>query len=192
MTGRPVRTVGVAIAVPEPYGSRLQAHRASFGDPRGRTVPTHITLLPPTELPAGSSSGNGTAVDAGVADSLSRDVEAHLAAVAASVAPFEVVLRGTASFRPVSPVVYVPLVDGGEQCGRLERLVRSGPLAREVAFAFHPHVTVAHGLPDEVLDEATAALAGFECRFAVDHLHLYENGADGVWRTDRSFRFGVR
>ena len=62
-------------------------------------------------------------------------VEAHLAAVAASVAPFEVVLRGTASFRPVSPVVYVPLVEGGEQCGRLEQLVRSGPLAREVAFA---------------------------------------------------------
>jgi 2'-5' RNA ligase len=191
MTGRPVRTVGVAIAVPEPYGSRLQAHRASFGDPRGRTVPTHITLLPPTELPAGSSSSNGTAV-AGPADSLSRDVETHLAAVAASVAPFEVVLRGTASFRPVSPVVYVPLVEGGKECGRLEQLVRSGPLAREVAFAFHPHVTVAHGLPDEVLDQAAAALAGFECRFEVGDLHLYEYGTDGVWRAEQTFPFGVR
>lgn len=191
MTGRPVRTVGVAIAVPEPYGSRLQAHRASFGDPRGRTVPTHITLLPPTELPAGSSSSNGTAV-AGAADGLSRDVETHLAAVAASVAPFEVVLRGTASFRPVSPVVYVPLVEGGKECGRLEQLVRSGPLAREVAFAFHPHVTVAHGLPDEVLDQAAAALAGFECRFEVGDLHLYEYGTDGVWRAEQTFPFGVR
>lgn len=178
-TGRRVRTVGVAIAVPEPFGSRLQTHRASFGDPRGRSIPTHITLLPPTEVP-----------DAG--PDLGVDVGTHLASVAASCAPFGVHLRGTASFRPVSPVVFVPLLEGVRECAALEQRVRSGPLAREVTFSYHPHVTVAHGLPDPRLDEASAVLADFECRFEVGDLHLYEYGSDGVWRAEQAFSFGVR
>ncbi|MGC5413367.1 2'-5' RNA ligase family protein, partial [Streptomyces sp. DT225] len=42
-------TLGVSIAVPEPYGSLLQERRASFGDPAAHGIPTHVTLLPPTE-----------------------------------------------------------------------------------------------------------------------------------------------
>ncbi|NEE18013.1 2'-5' RNA ligase family protein, partial [Streptomyces sp. SID7499] len=42
-------TLGVSIAVPEPYGSLLQDRRASFGDPAAFGIPTHVTLLPPTE-----------------------------------------------------------------------------------------------------------------------------------------------
>jgi hypothetical protein len=43
-------------------------------------------------------------------------------------APFEVHLRGSATFRPVSPVVFVPLVRGISECERVEAQVRSGPL----------------------------------------------------------------
>jgi hypothetical protein len=45
-------TLGVSIAVPEPYGSLLQERRAGFGDPAAHGIPTHVTLLPPTEVDA--------------------------------------------------------------------------------------------------------------------------------------------
>ncbi len=165
-------TVGVAIAIPDPYGRTLQQHRESFGDPLARSIPSHITLLPPTQRDAG------------------QDVSAHLAEVASRTAPFTIHLRGTASFRPVSPVVFVQVVEGIGQCELLEREVRSGPLTRTLSFPYHPHVTVAHDLPTEALDEAFSALADFQCRFEVAALHLYEHGADGVWRPEQTFPFG--
>ncbi len=39
-------TIGVAIAVPEPWAGELQRYRASFGDPLAEAIPTHITLVP--------------------------------------------------------------------------------------------------------------------------------------------------
>jgi 2'-5' RNA ligase len=45
-----VSTIGVAIAIPQPYGDELQRFRASFGDPQADAIPTHITLVPPTEV----------------------------------------------------------------------------------------------------------------------------------------------
>jgi hypothetical protein len=44
-------TIGVAIPIAEPYGSELQKYRADFGDPMASSIPTHVTLLPPTEVP---------------------------------------------------------------------------------------------------------------------------------------------
>ena len=44
------RTIGVAVPVPEPFGSLLRDARASFGDPMAATVPTHITLMPPIDV----------------------------------------------------------------------------------------------------------------------------------------------
>lgn len=43
-------TIGVSIAVPEPHGSKLQQLRAGFGDAAAHGIPTHVTLLPPTEV----------------------------------------------------------------------------------------------------------------------------------------------
>ncbi|HEX8498717.1 MAG TPA: 2'-5' RNA ligase family protein [Actinomycetales bacterium] len=181
------RTVGVAIAIPDPFGRRLQQHRASFGDPLAGSIPTHITLLPPTSLPPAATGGLG-GVTSG-ADASSDPVGEHLAAVAATAAPFRIRLRGTATFRPVSPVVFVQLVEGLGECELLERQVRQGPLQREIAFPYHPHVTIAHDLPEDRLDEAFEALADFDCRFVVSELHLYEHGSDGVWRPEQSFPF---
>jgi 2'-5' RNA ligase len=169
-----VRTIGVAIAIPEPHGGDLQSYRESYGDPLAAAIPTHVTLLPPTPLHASDFS----------------DVEEHLRKVALAEQPFELHLRGTGTFRPVSPVVFVQLVEGIGGCERLERAVRNGPLKRSLQFYYHPHVTVAHHLPDEALDRAFTELADFECRFRVEEFHLYEHGNDGVWRTRRAFGFG--
>lgn len=169
-----VHTIGVAIAIPLPYGDELAAWRSSFGDPLAASAPPHITLLPPTEL-------DGTCLDL---------VEDHLSGVAASREPFVVQLRGTATFRPVSPVVFVALARGISDCETLSKAIRTGPLPAELSFPYHPHVTVAHELPDVVMDRAFAALAGYEANFVVGAFGLYEHGTDGVWRKHRDFRLG--
>ena len=43
-------TIGVSLAVPEPWGQELQDYRVSLGDQAAVHIPTHITLLPPTDV----------------------------------------------------------------------------------------------------------------------------------------------
>jgi len=163
--------IGVAIPVPDPFGPVLQGARARFGDPLADSIPPHITLLGPT------------VVEPADLDAISD----HLASVATGVGAFTLHLRGTGSFRPVSPVVFMQVAEGIAQCERLERAVRSGPLAQEVRFNYHPHVTVAHEVPDADLDRAFMELAHYEARFPVDAFSVYEHGDDGVWRPERRF-----
>jgi len=114
-------------------------------------------------------------------------VDAHLAEVCGRHAPFTVHLRGTGTFRPVSDVVFVQVVEGISECERLERAVRCGPLEQELRFNYHPHVTVAHDVPAEALDRAFAELADFEASFQVEGVQVFEHGDDGVWRPVRDF-----
>jgi 2'-5' RNA ligase len=168
------REFGVAIGLPEPIHSELQGWREQLGDPNAADIPPHITLLPPTALD----------------EFRLHDVEEHLRQVAAAEEPFDVHLRGSSTFRPVSPVVFVPLAVGISGCERIEGKVRAGPLARELSFPYHPHVTVAHDVGDEMLDRAFAELASYEARFRVWGFTLFEQGPDSVWRPQRDFPFG--
>jgi 2'-5' RNA ligase len=170
-TSSRTRTIGVAIPIPEPYGSALQRVRESFGDPLARSIPTHITLLPPTEV---------------MADDLD-DIDKHLRTIAESEQPFDIHLRGTGTFRPVSPVVFVSVVLGISDCERIESRVRSGPLGRDLTFPYHPHVTVAHHLDDVLLDRAFTELSTFECDFEVDHFSLYVHEDENGWVPTRDF-----
>jgi len=146
--GAPSVRIGVAVPVPEPWGAELEGWRASFGDPQAASIPAHVTLLPPTAVGP---------------DDLAA-VEEHLAAAAAGVAPFPIHLRGTGTFRPVSPVVFVALATGIAGCER---------------FPYHPHVTVALGLEEEALDQAFMELAEFDAVFTVESIRLYELSDDG-------------
>ncbi|MGW5936772.1 2'-5' RNA ligase family protein [Streptomyces celluloflavus] len=169
-------TLGVSIAVPEPYGSFLQRRRAGFGDPAAHGIPTHITLLPPTEVDTEALPG----------------VERHLAEVAASFRPFPLQLAGTGTFRPLSPVVFVRVAEGEAGCAALQARIRaaSGPCARELQFPYHPHVTVAHAIAEEAMDRAHVELADFSATWTIDSFALYEQGADAVWRLEREYPFG--
>ena len=164
-------TIGVAIPIAEPYGSELQKFRADFGDPMASSIPTHVTLLPPTE----------------VADADLERVDQHLLRVAVRFPKFRIRLRGTATFRPISPVVFVTLAEGISSCEVLQSQVRSGPLQVELRFPYHPHVTVAHDLDKESLDRAYDTLSTYDCGFDATAFSRYEHGADGVWRPQRSF-----
>lgn len=172
MTARvATRTVGVALPVPDPWGSRIQQARRGYGEERAALIPTHITLLPPT--PA-------TEEQIGA-------LYQHLEALAAGFPPFRVVLRGTGSFRPVSEVVFIQVAQGVSPCEQLESAVRSGPIDRELAFPYHPHVTVAHDLPSDVLDRAFNDLADFAADFVATHFTLYAHDGDEAWRPVRHF-----
>jgi len=168
------RNIGVAIAIPPPHGRTLQAWRQRLGDPEAMRVPPHVTLLPPTAIPY---------------ERLDL-IEEHLRRIASEEAPFAMTLRGTGTFRPVSPVTFVQLAAGISDCERLERRVRSGPLHRELKFNYHPHVTVAQDVPDEALQQGFDALADFTATFDVPGFTLYEEGRDKVWRPQREFAFG--
>ncbi len=166
-------TIGVAIAIPEPWADELRQHRIAFGDPHAADVPPHVTLVPPTKVPQ-----------------TGEQLEDHLAAVASRHLAFRLRLRGTATFRPVSPVVFLSLAEGISSCELLAGDVLLGPLAQLRAFPYHPHVTVAHDLDDAALDHAFDTLAEFDCAFDVETFQLFVHGDDGVWRPLRDFKLG--
>ena len=166
-----MRTIGLAVAVPEPWGGWLQDYRTALGDLSAPGIPTHITVLPPTEV-------DPTQVPL---------LEEHLARAAASQPAFEVVLAGTDTFRPVSPVVFVALEHGVSGCERLAAAVRTGPLAVRLNFPYHPHVTVAHDLDDGDLDRAGEELAEFGCSFRVDRFSMYVHEPEAGWVPTRDF-----
>jgi len=166
--------IGVAIELPEPCRGELHRWRKRLGDPAADHIVPHITLVTPLVLP---SAERALLVE-------------HLQKVAESTAPFLVHLRGSASFRPVSDVVFVPLVAGREDCERLEQLVRTGPLLPEPRFPYHPHVTVVHDVSSAQLDRAGAELAGYDAHFLVTGFSLFEQGSGGHWFPAREFPFG--
>ena len=49
--------IGVSIAIPEPWGCELQRARLSYGDEQARGIPTHVTVLPPTEVDDAAMDG---------------------------------------------------------------------------------------------------------------------------------------
>lgn len=168
-----VRTIGVAVGIPEPWGSQLDEHRAASGDPMAAYIPAHLTLLGPAEVDPSASTA--------------AKIEDHLAAVAEAHAPYQLHLRGTGTFRPVTQVVFVAVAAGISECELLAADIRSGPLERELRFPYHPHVTVAHDVDDDALDTVFEELATFEARFPVDGFTLYEHGVDGHWHPKRRF-----
>ena len=77
-------TIGVAVAIPEPWATQLQDYRTAVGDTTAAMIPTHITLVPPTEVDDDLRRGRG-APRRGRRDGHER---------------FGVHLRGTGTFRP--------------------------------------------------------------------------------------------
>jgi 2'-5' RNA ligase len=137
-------------------------------------IPSHVTLLGPTDVPPATLPA----------------IEAHLSKVAAGHSPFDVQLRGTGTFRPVTEVVFVAVAAGISEFEVLAAAVRNGPLHRELRFPYHPHVTVAHDIDSGALDRVFEDMAGFSARFKVAHFTLYVHGADGHWRPYRDFPLG--
>ena len=166
-------TVGVVIDLPEPHATVIRGWRERSGDPQGRVIPPHVTLLAPTSI-------HRDQMDATLA---------HLSQVAAEGEPFSMHLAGTESFRPTSQVVYVQVVRGEDECKRLESAIRRGPLERPRDFPYHPHVTVAHDVDSVALDAAYDGLSEFVARFRVTQFALFTR-EQGAWTEQQMFTLG--
>jgi len=170
--------IGVAVDIPPPWGPQLTRCRIDAGDPLGVVIPAHLTLLGPTE------------VDLPELDAIER----HLAAVAAEHAEFELLLRGTGTFRPITEVVFVAVAAGISECERLAAAISATPeLERPRYYPYHPHVTVAQEVPEPVLDDVFEKLAGFEARFDVTEFTLFTHTGDikspeNQWHPQRDYR----
>jgi 2'-5' RNA ligase len=165
--------VGVILGFPPEVAEELQRWRASFGDPLAEVVPAHITLVTTTPT---------------------QDWEAtleHVRDVARRQSPFMVTIAGTGTFRPVSPVVFINVEEGFEACVGLHEKLQQGPLQRELPFAYHPHVTIAHDVAPESLDEAETVLKNYRATFPVVSMGLYEHDADGIWQLREELDFGT-
>lgn len=168
-------SIGVALAIPEPWASELQDYRTSIGDSTATQIPTHITLVPPTE----------------VNENDINEVHEHLTRAAVRHPPFRVLLRGTGTFRPISPVVFAAVAEGISACEMLAAELRRGPLTQQLNFPYHPHVTIAHHLDEAALGRAFVELADFTCSFMADHFMLYVHEEGTGWRPTREFPLGA-
>lgn len=164
-------TIGIAIGVPEPWATQIKVAREKYGDPQANFIPTHVTLLPPTKISFQQLT----------------EIDKHLSKVSADMWAFRVQLRGAATFRPVSQVVFVPLVEGISGCERLEKSVRKG-LGQRRRFPFHPHVTLVHDLDDETLDKAFEEFTDFKAIFIADRFSLYQQAPEGEWELLKDYR----
>lgn len=163
--------IGILIDVPDPFGQHLCEVRADFGDPLAGTVPSHVTLVPPVE----------------VTPERLETLDYALADAAAQIAPYSIRLRGTGTFRPVSPVVFITVSLGISYTEILAQRVRAAVGGVDLEFPYHPHVTVAQDLDDDRLDQAYEQLRDFECEFTVDQFSLYCREADGEWVRQSTF-----
>jgi len=166
-------SLGVILGFPPGIAEELQRWRASFGDPMATVIPAHITLVTTTPTDDWEAA---------------RD---HVREVARTQAPFMVTIAGTGSFRPVSPVVFINVAEGFEECVELHEKLQTGPLARDLPFAYHPHVTIAHDVAPESLDEAETVLKDYRATFPVVSMGLYEHDTNGIWQLREELDFGT-
>jgi 2'-5' RNA ligase len=167
--------IGVAIDIPEPWGSALTRRRAEAGDPQAAYTPAHVTLLGPTE----------------VHTELLPSVEKQLEEIASAQQPFSIHLRGTGTFRPITDVVFVTLDVGISECKLIAGAIAAAEgVHRDSRFPYHPHVTVAQDVPAEALDAVFEDLADFSAGFDVTGFTLFSHGGEGPWRPRRDFTLG--
>ena len=170
------RRLGVVLLLDEPWRSEVHGLRRALRSPSLETQPPHLTLVPPVNVP----------------ESRLDDAIAVLRREAARCHPtLRLTIGPTASFAPVSPVIYLG-VDGDDLDGlhRLQAGVFRGPLLRSVDYDYVPHVTVHESASDEAISGALALLTGYRVDVPFDRVHLLEQGPDRVWHPLTDVAFG--
>lgn len=164
-------SLGVIISLPPALADELSAKRASYTGQDADVVPPHITLV------------SGRAADSW------EDAAAHVRRVAASGEPFTLSLRGTGTFEPVSPVVFLNVDAGSEACAALHHELVDGPVEHLLEFGFHPHLTIAHDLAEPAMALAKADMADFSADFEVTSIGLFDYLA-GRWSLREELSLG--
>ncbi len=167
--------VGVVLEVPEPYGDDIMQWRIGLGDAYADRMPTHITMLLPPPMTPAEVDRLTTALDL----------------LATQWAAFDVTLGSVGSFRPVSPVVYLKASAEQERLQLLQQELMEAHGPFEPAHPFVPHVTVAMGVGEGLLDAAADAMADYQCQWSATALSLFQRHRDGRWQRLSRHRFAV-
>jgi GNAT superfamily N-acetyltransferase len=166
------RRLGVALLVPPPYDTAIDALRLAVGDGALGRVPAHVTLVPPVNVRE---------------DALGEALARAREAAASAAARLTLVLGPPTTFLPDNPVLYLPVVGDVEP---LRHKAFRAPLWREPAWPYVPHVTLADDLPPERIAGALAALERYSVAIDVSAVHLLQEGPDRAWRPIAGVRLG--
>ncbi len=162
------RRLGVVLLLPEPVATEVRGLRRALGTPSLDTQPPHITLVPPVN----------------VAESRVPEAVAVLRRAAARVREaFVLTIGPAATFRPVSPVVYLSVAGDLDSLCSLQQGVFSGPLLRRVDYDYVGHVTLHESAEISLIDAALVAMANFAAPVRFVRVHLVEQDpVDRAWR----------
>lgn len=172
--------MGAALLVDHPTGLEVDGLRRALGDRSLKTIPVHITLVPPV---------NVRETDFPRALAVLRDAASTVSG------PFELTLGPPASFLPDNPVCYLT-VGGDRSALRSLRTVRdtvfAEPLARKLSWPWVPHVTILDGGESETIEAALSCLGSYKVTATFDRLVLLELGPDRSWRPRADALLGRR
>lgn len=163
--------LGVVIQLPSPLDATVREWRRRYGGQAAAAIAPHITLV----------SGSTTDWDSAVR---------HVRKVAAHMPVFRVGISGTGTFRPISPVVFMNVIEGAQACGRLHDALVDGPLRHELSYGYHPHLTIAHEVEDSIMDLAQEELSGESMTFPVDSIGLFGIDSAGAWSLREELELG--
>ena len=146
-----------ALLIPPPEATEIDGLRRACGDGMLGRVDAHVTLVEPINVREESLD----------------EVEQILRDAAASTpGPLTLTFGPARSFHPESPVLYLAVDGDLDALAELRTAMRSGPLAREAAWPFVPHVTIGTDLSEERLAAGVAALADFSTTVSLTHVQV--------------------
>jgi 2'-5' RNA ligase len=164
----PRQRLGVALLIPPPIGTEIDALRKAVGDDDIGRIAPHVTLVPPVNV-------REDEIDAAVG---------VVHAAAQRTAPLRLELGPVTSFAPVSPTLHLAVGGDVEGLRRLRDAVFVPPLERSLTHDFVPHVTLIED--SDRIDHGTTALRDYRADVVIDRVHLLREVRDDdgrrAWR----------
>ena len=159
----PRQRLGVALLVPVPVATEVDALRRAVGIDDITKIPPHITLVPPVNV-------REDAID---------DAVAVLQRAAAAVGPLRLELGPVTSFAPVSPTIHLAVGGDVDALRRLRDAVFVPPLERSLTHDFVPHVTLVE--ESDRITETISALRDYRAEVVISSVHLLRE-QDRTWQ----------
>jgi 2'-5' RNA ligase len=173
----PKRRLGVALLLPEPVNTEVDALRLACDDGALGRIPSHATLVPPVN----------------VRENAMDDALRVLREAGAATRRFTVQLGPMTTFLPVNPTLYLAVSGpGADDLRQVRDRVFKPPLERPLTWPFVPHVTVADEMDPDRIGAAVEALAGYRATVTFERVHLLEEtktATGRIWKpiADASF-----
>lgn len=169
----PINSFSLVAYLPEPLAGFVDGLRREIQP--GSTARGHVTLLPPRPI------------DGNIVFAISE-----IAAIIEEEFTFDIELGKVCVF-PASKVVHLSIGEGSAKLIQLHRMLNRGTCGHLEMFYYHPHVTLAQGLPESdvarakgIAEERWELYEGPRV-FGVERVTLVQNTEQNQWRNLREF-----